>query len=267
MKNGFFNSYNKDYLKNLLLVSLIVLTSLSLFYSCQSAEQISKDIEVIDGDTLKFNGKTVRIIGIDAPETYSGGSKPVGEFGQDAKNYLYWFAANHTISIEPKGTDSYGRVLAYVFGTDSTGKKHLYEASLTELGYARPLLYRENYVASYTQGIIDAYKRAYENKRGIYSKLDNAPVITNKSNWTSYVGKIVYLEMQVSNVYKYSGTWYIVSDFAVIKIREDEYTYIFSNYNLYSLKNRVVRFYGELWNDEGKPTIMLRAPWEINVLN
>ncbi|WP_049751016.1 hypothetical protein [Fervidobacterium nodosum] len=73
--------------------------------------------------------------------------------------------------------------------------------------------------------------------------------------------------MNVENVYKYSGIWHITSTFATVKIRDEEYRYIFNNYNLYDLNNKKVKFYGELWNDEGKPTIMLRAPFEIVIEN
>ncbi|MFN6991309.1 MAG: thermonuclease family protein, partial [Fervidobacterium sp.] len=133
-----------------LLLVFLLLISFSL-HSCQTPEVVIKDIEVVDGDTLRIQGTTVRIIGIDTPETYSGSSKPVGEFGTDAKNFLYDFVSRFEIVIEPKGKDDYGRTLAYVFGKDNQGNKILYEASVTELGYARPLFYSENYVLGYGQ--------------------------------------------------------------------------------------------------------------------
>ena len=249
-----------------ILFTLAVTLLLLLVQSCQVLET-AHDIEVIDGDTFRYLGKTVRVIGIDAPETYSGSSKPVGEYGQDAKQYLYWFVGNHEIIIEVKGMDNYGRTLAYVFGKDRNGKVYFYEASVTELGYARPLFYSDNYVADYGKKIISAYRQAFEQRRGVYSKFDIAPILTKGSvNWLNYVGKIVFLEMNVTNVFKYSGVWYFSSDFAVAKLRDEEYHYIFDNFNLYDLRGRRVRFYGELWNDEGKPTILIRAPWEIVVV-
>lgn len=259
---------NKNYKLQayLALVSLIFL--IVLLNSCQPVQEVVSYIQVVDGDTLKANGNTVRIIGIDTPETYSGSSKPVGEFGQDAKNYLGWFISNLKISLEFKGQDDYGRKLAYVFGTDGSNNKYLYEASVTELGYARPLFYSDNYVSEYAQMIINAYKSAYDKKLGIFSKWESAPVITSSTtNWSNYVGRIVWLDMNVENVYKYSGIWHITSTFATVKIRDEEYRYIFNNYNLYDLNNKKVKFYGELWNDEGKPTIMLRAPFEIVIEN
>lgn len=250
----------------ILAIYLFILIVLLLTFSCQNPNQILQQIEVVDGDTFKANSVTFRIIGIDTPETYSGSSKPIGEFGQDAKNYFKWFASNFNIIIEQKGQDNYGRKLVYVFGSDSQGKKYLYEASVTELGYARPLFYEDNYVKEYAEQIIKAYKKAYDEKLGIFSKLDTAPVINpEKEPWISYVGKIVYLEIFVKNIYKSGFTWYISSDSAIVKIREEEFKYLFRNFDLYSLKNKTVRFYGELWNDSGKATILLRAPYEIFV--
>ncbi|MGC8821090.1 MAG: thermonuclease family protein [Fervidobacterium sp.] len=252
------------YLRLLILLMVLFI----ILYSCQSVQQIAGYIEVTDGDTLKINGIHVRIIGIDTPETYAGSSKPVGEYGQEAKSFLKWFVENLTISYEVKGQDNYGRKLAYVFGNDSAGHKYLYEASVTELGYARPLIYTDVYVKAYSDQIINAYVRAYEKRQGIFSKWNSAPTINSStSNWTNYVGKIVWLEMFVKEVKKSPGIWEINSNFAKVKIRDEEYNYLFKNYNLFNLKDKTVRFYGELWNDNGQPTIMLRAPFEIVPVN
>ena len=249
-------------------VSLVLSLTLS---SCSPQETVVSGVEVLDGDTLRVSGQSFRIVGIDAPEIHEG-DKPVGEYGQDAKYYLYWFASNFELSYEQKGKDSYGRILVYLFGKDrQTGAKYLYEASLAENGYARPLIYDSTSVSNYTKAIVDAYKRAYENKRGIFSKYDNTPVIdkTKASQLSSYKGKIVWLEMDVNNVIFSNDTYYIYSDFALVKIRSGEYNNLFNGYNLYGLKGRKVRFYGELWYDsyEGKYMIMLRAPFEIKILN
>lgn len=252
-------------------VSLLLLISLFFLLASCSTQETLTDVEVIDGDTLRVHGVSYRIIGIDAPETREG-DKPIGEYGVDAKNYLYWFASNFELSYVSKGKDDYGRVLVYLFGKDRQMEKiYLYEASVTEQGYARPLIYDSTYVADYTKQIVDAYKKAYENRQGIFSKFDTAPVLdkSKASQLSAYKGKIVWLEMDVTDVKFSYNTYYIYSDFALVKIRNEEYKYIFSNYNLYGLKGRKVRFYGELWYDknEGKYMIMLRAPFEIKIVN
>lgn len=62
---------------------------------------------VIDGDTLFHDGKRIRILGIDAPESDQRG-------GADAKNHLIVLIGRGMVRIEPKGTDRYGRILARV---------------------------------------------------------------------------------------------------------------------------------------------------------
>ncbi|ABR30477.1 hypothetical protein Tmel_0613 [Thermosipho melanesiensis BI429] len=56
-----------------------------LLTSCVNLEIVTT---VIDGDTFyTANEEKVRIVGIDTPEIHSG-SKPIGEFGEEAK--IFW---------------------------------------------------------------------------------------------------------------------------------------------------------------------------------
>lgn len=226
---------------------------------------------VVDGDTLKVyfnsNYESIRIIGIDTPETHEG-SKPVGEFGNEAANYLENFVSKYSIYIKKIGEDKYGRTLAYIFGKDEDGNMLFYEEEILKEGLARPLIYFENDDEELTPRLVKAYNYAFENKKGIFSKWNVAPVLTSPNNFESYIGKIVFLKGKVTNVFHSSSTYYIYSDWFIIKIREPEYYYFFKGYNLYDLKdNKTVKFYGELWKDKdsNKPMIMLRSPNEIVV--
>jgi micrococcal nuclease len=72
---------------------------------------------VIDGDTLVLaNGDTVRLIGVDTPET-SHPEIPVQRFGKEATDFTRRMVENMKVTLEI-GTpeeDAYGRKLAYVF--------------------------------------------------------------------------------------------------------------------------------------------------------
>jgi micrococcal nuclease len=249
----FYNSY--DYID-----------SASIIQSLEEVEVSS----VTDGDTFNIysNGSTVkiRIIGIDTPEIHEG-SKPVGEYGFDASNYLKDFVSKYEIYIKRMGYDNYGRILAYVFGRTDDDKFIFYESSILNEGLARPLIYFDNDDSYLTPKLIDAYNSAFENKIGIFSKWDTAPVLTSSNNFQNYIGKIVFLNGTVQGV-GHDGSkseYYINSSWFIIKIRDPEYYYFFKNYNLYDLIGKNVKFYGELWQDEdtGKPMILLRSPNEI----
>lgn len=73
---------------------------------------------VLDGDTIVLdNGETVRLIGVDAPETKHP-EIPVQRFGEEATEFLRRFAEGFecTLEYEPNNIrDQYGRLLAYLF--------------------------------------------------------------------------------------------------------------------------------------------------------
>lgn len=67
-------------------------------------------IEVIDGDTLKINGTSIRLLGINTPEK--------GEvYYSEAKEFLKQLVLNQTVELEygKEKYDKYGRTLAYIF--------------------------------------------------------------------------------------------------------------------------------------------------------
>ena len=61
---------------SLTLSSLIIIILFSFSFSNGDEKNITKGKAiVVDGDTLKFNGKKIRFGGIDAPESYYRGKK------------------------------------------------------------------------------------------------------------------------------------------------------------------------------------------------
>lgn len=119
--------------------------------------QPARYIENIDGDTIivemeNRNGNlreyTVRLIGIDSPETsYSFGNEPEC-FGEDAKNKtdsLLVTAEDNTVWLEADESDRdpYGRLLRYVWYVSEIDEKvHFLNADLVREGYALAKSYR-----------------------------------------------------------------------------------------------------------------------------
>ncbi len=89
---------------------------------------------VLDGDTIALdNGETVRLIGVDAPETHHP-EIPVQRFGEEATEFMKRLAEGFecTLEYEPDNLrDKYGRLLAYVFVGD-----RLVNAEIIRRGYA-----------------------------------------------------------------------------------------------------------------------------------
>lgn len=78
---------------------------------------------MVDGDTLKQDGVTYRLEGIDAPEHGQKCKRPNGKSwpcGKEATSYLKQLVSGNSISCEGNSKDEYGRVLAvcYVNGDD-----------------------------------------------------------------------------------------------------------------------------------------------------
>jgi len=89
--------------------------------------------EVIDGDTIKLSdGRTVRYIGIDTPETKHP-RKGQECFGEEASRYNEELVAGEIIQLEKdvSETDRYDRLLRYVWIDDV-----LINEKLVEDGYA-----------------------------------------------------------------------------------------------------------------------------------
>jgi endonuclease YncB( thermonuclease family) len=78
-----------------------------------AGRELRESIVVIDGDTVRAQGVTVRLLGFDAPETYNAQCAFENELGMKAKRRLEAMI-NHseTISMQSTGRlDRYGRTL------------------------------------------------------------------------------------------------------------------------------------------------------------
>ena len=70
---------------------------------------------IIDGDTLRIDGVTVRIVEIDTPETWQSRCENELVLGLKAKERLKEIIDSGPVRFEKTGIDRYHRILARVF--------------------------------------------------------------------------------------------------------------------------------------------------------
>ena len=76
------------------------------------------EIQIIDGDGFKIEGRNVRLWGIDAPESEQTCKGPDGRSypcGQEARLLLRALAMSGGVECREKETDRYGRMIARCF--------------------------------------------------------------------------------------------------------------------------------------------------------
>jgi endonuclease YncB( thermonuclease family) len=101
-----------------------------------------KVIRVTDGDTIKVtgNGKnmTIRLVGIDAPETSKGKNQPGQPFSRKSTQYLANLVLNKSVAVKSYGTDRYGRILGDVFVDRKNVNLEMVKAGLAEVYRGKP---------------------------------------------------------------------------------------------------------------------------------
>lgn len=130
-----------------------------------------KVIHVADGDTFtimyKGKKKSVRLIGIDTPESVHRNAKRNTKWGKIASDYTKNKLSGKTVYLryDVQKEDQYGRLLAYVY-TLQNGKYVQYNKTLVKKGYARAACYEPNH--KYKQ-IYDKWEKdAKKKKKGFW---------------------------------------------------------------------------------------------------
>lgn len=126
--------------------------------------EIYSVVRVIDGDTIKLeDGRTVRYIGIDTPETVSP-SKPVQCFGKEASDKNRELVEGKKVRLvkDVSETDKYGRLLRYVFVGDLFVNDYLVRE-----GYAHAVTFPPD--IKFSDQFKNAQKDARERKIGLWS--------------------------------------------------------------------------------------------------
>ena len=98
------------------------------------------ELQVVDGDTIKVDGTTYRLLGYDTPETRFAKCDAERRLGDLARLRLQGILSDYSWRIEPVETkDKYGRVLAHLY---VDVEEDVLELDVSEIligeGYARP---------------------------------------------------------------------------------------------------------------------------------
>ena len=149
------------------LQTLTILTTLILLLSSFSFAGQFKITRVNDGDTVKAEGHdieiTVRLVGIDAPETSKKKREPGQPYSQQAKKYLADLVLNKTVDIKGYGLDRYNRILGVIFHDGKNINLEMVKAGLAEVYRGKPP--RDLAMEPY----LEAEKRAKEALKGMWS--------------------------------------------------------------------------------------------------
>lgn len=130
----------------------------------------AKVVKVVDGDTIELeNGRKVRYIGIDTPETVDP-RRPVGCFGKEAKEENKRLVEGREVVLQKdvSETDKYNRLLRYVFLPLDDGNALFVNDYLVREGYAHTLTYPPD--IKFNEKFLEGESWARENKRGLWSK-------------------------------------------------------------------------------------------------
>lgn len=126
---------------------------------------------VVDGDTIKLaDGRTVRYIGIDTPETVHP-TKGLECFGEEAKLENRRLIEGKTVRLvkDVSDTDRYGRLLRYVYSGDD-----MINEVLVREGFAQTATYPPD--VAHQEQFIEAQNEAREAGRGLWSACANEQI-------------------------------------------------------------------------------------------
>lgn len=120
---------------------------------------------VVDGDTIEISPSveglwTVRLIGVDTPETH-GSTQP---YGPEASDFTRQHLEGREVSLEldVEKVDPYGRLLAYVYLPSG----EMFNETLLEEGYAQVATFPPN--VKYTERFLEAQREARAANRGLW---------------------------------------------------------------------------------------------------
>ncbi|MEO0205625.1 MAG: thermonuclease family protein [candidate division WOR-3 bacterium] len=255
-------------MKKLLIVFILLLQS------CFNTEKVT---EVIDGDTFKTNkGKTVRLLGINAPEMTDPG-------GDLAKEFLLNMILNKSVTLKRDVTekDDYGRYLYYVYLNGRFVNEEMVRVGLAEVRfYAPDTLLKKN--------LLETEKLAIRNRKGlwtlpVFQLPDTVNILFKEEVQTKtpdevisyrdaekYYGKIKTVEgviVVANNTGKvcflnFHKDWKRYFTAVIFASDFDRFPKNPEDYYL----NRKVRITGLIKEYKGKPEIIVKSPTQIQIV-
>jgi micrococcal nuclease len=157
-----------------LVISVLLLmqvTGCSSHSGRKSSEKYYPVLRIVDGDTFRVNdgsekGLSVRLIGVDAPESRNTGKKLKSEFGKESSAYLEKLIGGKRVRLEydVDRLDRYGRTLAYVYLENGT----FVNAELVRHGYAMVMTVPPN--VKYQELFLKLSRRARNRGLGLWAE-------------------------------------------------------------------------------------------------
>ena len=101
-----------------------------------------KVTRVVDGDTIKISHDgtttTVRLVGIDAPETSKRKNEPGQPFSRKSTKHLASLVLNKSVTVKSYDKDRYGRTLGVVYVNGKNVNLEMVKQGLAEVYRGRP---------------------------------------------------------------------------------------------------------------------------------
>lgn len=259
----------KGTLMECLFYSCHILTRLTVLISCfallsaceaKPRYQYEQVKWIYDGDTLQLkDGRKIRVIGIDAPELahYKKKAEPLGaKATEQLRQRLNESNNNVRLEFDDAAKDRYKRTLAHVFFTDGSNLS----TWLLQKGLANTMIFPPNirYASDYKK----VQQSAQEKQLGIW-KLKNFQLFTPKSLSQSHTG-FTRLQGKIKKVQHRRNVLFLELDNKIfIKIGQ-RYIKYFDTYHPKQLLHQQITVSGDLKKYQGKRTITVRHPLQID---
>jgi micrococcal nuclease len=255
---------------------LVILTAIGFFCACRNYANFSdyyqvNVVRVVDGDTIVLaNGKYLRYLGIDTPETHLKNHdgtwrEAFQTFGKEATEFNRRLVEGKIIRVEfdVQKNDKYNRLLGYCYLPGG----EMVNAKMLEEGFATLFIKAPN--VKHADVFIAAQTRARENRKNLWGNYE----AIDASDAKEYINQIRTVRGRVEKTYD-SGK-VILLNFG--KKRKKSFTVvIFDDARQFFCKKNInpANFYtgkaievsGRVRDYKDKPEIIVSMPEEITIL-